>query len=485
MTELVWWLLFLQAVLGLIDVIVHHELLCHLAFRISARRELRLHGVRNLCYALVYLLIACSMPEGIWAWFVLALLLGEVFITFWDWYEEDHSRVLPPTERALHGLLTVNFGVLMCLLVPIVWGWAQQPTAIDWISYGVWTVLFVAAAVGVALFGIKDLVAARRLDRWALKPTLAELKLVQNTEQTGRSLSILVTGATGLIGRRLVPAWVQAGHSVTVLTRRPAVAAELATPLKIITTLDQLTDRDLIDGVVHLAGEPIAGGLWSKARKDYLLESRTEFPRAIGAWLARTERKPALWLNASAIGFYGVSRSPDTAFDETAGTGVGFAAQLCRQIEASAAEQATACRLVNMRIGLVLATDGGYLGQLLPPVDLFAGVILGDGQQWQSWIHRDDAVRAIDHCLHHPTLSGPVNLVAPEPIRAKPLMRALGRKLARPVMLHVPAFLLRAIAGELADELLLASQKVLPERLLQAGFEFHYEQLDEALESLL
>lgn len=484
MTEWVWWLLLVQAGLGLIDVVVHHELVCRLPFQASAGRELTLHGIRNLCYCVVYVIIACCVAHGGWAWLVLGMLGLELIITFWDWLEEDQSRRLPPTERALHGLLTINFGVLMSCMVPILWGWAAEPTDLSWANNGLWTPLFVIAALGVGLFGVKDLVAARRLARWATKPTLADLKLVRGVSHPGQSLSILVTGATGLIGRRLVPAWVLAGHRITVLSRRPAVAAELATPLRIIRSLDELADDESIDAVVHLAGEPVAGGLWTRTRKDYLMASRTELTRAVGEWVARTKRKPAVWLNASAIGYYGISDAPDRAFSEEASVGSGFAPRLCQQMERTAIDHADGCRLVNMRIGLVLAREGGYLGSLLPAVDLFVGVILGNGRQWQSWIHRDDVIRIMDHCLLDSNIEGPVNLVAPEPVRAEQLMKRLGRKLVRPVVLHLPRFVLRVAAGDLADELLLGSQRVQPAALVQAGFKFSYETFDEALDGL-
>ena len=485
MTELLWWLMLLPALLVVADAVVYHELLERLAFRTSARRELRWHGVRYICFALIYLLLACTVPTGAWIWLIAGALLIVVGVTLRDVFDDDRFRKLRPSERALHGLVTLALGVLAAFLVPVLWGWAHQPTAIPLVSYGYWTPLNVVVALVFALLGLKSLLSVRRLERWATQPEIGSLGLVHSAADLGRARTILVTGATGLIGSRLVPAWIAAGHSVTVLTRRPAVAAELGAPLTIITSLDQLGSATPINAVVHLAGEPVAGGLWSEARKKYLLESRVAMPQAIGAWLARTERQPEVWLSASAIGFYGISDTPDEAFVESAPAGAGFAAKLCERIENASAENAGDTRLVTLRIGLVLATEGGYLAQLLPSVDLLAGVILGNGRQWQSWIHRDDAVRAIDSCLLEPSLRGPVNVVAPEPVRAEMLMKSLGRHLARPVFMHVPGFALRAVAGELADELLLGSQRVTPGALVQAGFEFRYPTLDRAFDGLL
>jgi len=310
-------------------------------------------------------------------------------------------------------------------------------------------------------------------------------ELVQSVSDQRPARSILCTGATGLIGQRLIPAWLAAGHRLTVLSRRPDVARRLGSSIRIITSLDELTHADQIDAIVHLAGEPVAGKRWSSARKQYLVASREALPAAIGRWLARTNQQPEVWLNASAIGFYGVRDNPDEAFSEADPVGTGFAAELCQRIEQSARAQAEGIRLVDLRIGLVLATQGGYLAALLPAVKMWCGVVLGSGQQWQSWIHRDDTVRAIDHCLVDTSLVGPVNLVAPEPVRAKPLLQALGRKLGRPVFLHMPAFALRLVFGEMADELLLGSQRVTPNALAESGFEFRYPTLDSALDALL
>lgn len=309
-------------------------------------------------------------------------------------------------------------------------------------------------------------------------------ELAQSASKHGRVRSILCTGATGLIGQRLIPAWLEAGHTVTVVSRRPEVATRLGSPLTVVTSLDELDGSEGIDAVVHLAGEPVAGKRWSSTRKQYLLDSRAALPEALGRWLKRTQQVPEVWLNASAIGFYGIRANPDEAFVETDEVGEGFAAELCSHIEHSASKHAGSARLVNLRIGLVLATPGGYLAALLPALKLWCGVILGNGQQWQSWIHRDDVVRAIDQCLRDTELVGPVNLVAPEPVRAKTLMQTLGKKLRRPAFLHLPAFALRLGFGEMADELLLGSQRVSPQALSHAGFEFRYATLNSALDDL-
>lgn len=306
---------------------------------------------------------------------------------------------------------------------------------------------------------------------------------------------VLLTGATGLIGGRLLPELLTGGCDVTVLLRNPktqAAGIEIAAggnKVHIISSFAELADNEPINAVIHLAGEPVASKLWSPRRKQELLDSRGSLPRDIGEWLSRTQSPPTVWLNASAIGFYGAPTNPDQALTEEAEVGTGFAAELCQHIESSA-EQAlamagTKTRLVQLRIGLVLDSSAGYLAKLLLPVKFFAGATLGSGHQWQSWIHLEDTVRAILHCVQTPDIQGPVNLCSPKPERAIDLMKLLGAALHRPVLLKIPAFLLRAAAGEYAEELLLASQRVTPEKLLASGFEFRYDALPEALADLL
>ena len=310
---------------------------------------------------------------------------------------------------------------------------------------------------------------------------------MENTE------TILVTGATGLIGRRLIPVLLASGKSLVVLSRRPDKAAELGNGIRVVRALDELPSSTVLSGIVHLAGEPVAAKLWSAKRKQELTRSRAELPRQIGEWIAAAQQPPRVWLNASAIGWYGTPADPEQEFTEKDASGHGFAAELCAHIEASA-EQALAAqsgsslpRLVQLRIGLVLAPpiEGGYLASLAKPVKLFVGAVLGDGKQWQSWIHIDDAVRALVRCLDDATLQGPVNLTAPHPERASTLMKELGGALNRPVLFRVPKGLLRMTAGEMADDLLLTSQRVLPHRLLEHNFEFGYPRLKEALGNLL
>lgn len=304
---------------------------------------------------------------------------------------------------------------------------------------------------------------------------------------------VLVTGATGLIGSRLVPKLMQAGYQIIVLSRRPEKAALLGDGIRIVRAMEELPESLALDAIVHLAGEPVASKLWSAARKKELKESRVLLPQQIGEWLSAADSPPPVWLSASAVGWYGTPQDPEQEFVESDPAGAGFAAELCGAIEA-AAEQANESvpegsrpRLVQLRIGLVLApsAEGGFLAKLATPVKMLVGATLGDGKQWQSWIHIDDTVNAIVHCISSPTLSGPVNLTAPEPVRAEEFMRELGAVLRRPVLFRIPASLLRLVAGDMADDLLVVSQRVIPNALVGSGFEFCYPRLPGALTHLL
>ncbi|MGI9328640.1 MAG: TIGR01777 family oxidoreductase [Pseudomonadales bacterium] len=478
MNNVIWTMLTLQAVMGFIDIVVHHEFLERLALRSSARRELQLHGIRNLLYTLFYLLIAWFEPHGVWAALFIAVLLTELLLTFWDWIAEDASRSLAPSERVLHGLLTINYGVLITLLAPLLWSWSQEPTMLGAIDHGLWSWLATLFGLVAGLLGVKDLIAAGRVGAWdARKGSGVELVAELSEPQ-----ALLVTGATGLIGRRLVPALLAAGHQVTVLSRRPQRAAQLGLPITIIGSLASLADDCEIDGIVHLAGEPVAAWPWTAARKRALLVNRTNLVEQVATLAHRLRRKPRVWINASAVGWYGLGHAAEQALTERSSAGQGFTHELCAAMENQAINARNGViRLVNLRIGLVLSRDAGYLAQLLIPIDLFCGAVFGRGTQWQSWVHRDDVVRAIAFCLARPQLAGAVNLTAPEPVRLRVLVQQVAAHLGRRVWIRVPAAWLQLLPGGMAEELLLASQKVLPDKLLHAGFEFRYPQLDGAL----
>jgi uncharacterized protein (TIGR01777 family) len=362
--------------------------------------------------------------------------------------------------------------------VPVLIRWAGEPTAIVPTWYGIASVLAPLAAVGVIVFGLRDVLAARRAMRLA-SPDAAQLV----NALPGRA-HVLVTGATGFIGRRLVEALTGAGHEVTVLVRDPAKAAAMPAPVRIVTSLDQIASNAAIDTVINLAGEPIANALWTRVKRRRIMTSRLRMTRQVVALIARLEKRPAVLISGSAIGWYGLWR--DERLTEFDGGKRCFSNRLCEAWERAARKaERHGTRVVRLRIGLVLGTDGGMLSRLLTPFEFGLGGPIGSGRQWMSWIERDDLIRLIAHAIATPCLTGAVNATAPTPVTNAAFTAALARALGRRAFLRVPAFLLHRVAGDLADELLLGGQCVLPDKADATGFKFRHETLRSALDAML
>ena len=298
--------------------------------------------------------------------------------------------------------------------------------------------------------------------------------------------SVLVTGATGFIGRKVVRRLLERGDRVIVHARRAAKAADLfGSHIDVVTDVAQIPAATRVDAVINLAGEPIAGAPWTRRRRALLLDSRLGMTRALLALVERLAVKPTTWINASAIGYYG-ARASDDALNERSAGGTGFQAELCRRWEETAARAAEhGVKVATLRLGVVLGGDGGALPALARPVRLYAGTVLGTGRQWFSWIHIDDLLEVVCFVLDEATLAGPLNATAPTPVRHAELMSALAATLRRPLWpMRIPAGWLRAGLGELA-ELFVDGQRVTPERLQALGFKFRYPTIGAALEQAL
>jgi uncharacterized protein (TIGR01777 family) len=477
-SPVLWTLICIQLALGLFDILYHHELTERLAWRPSQRHELKLHGARNLAYAVLFAVLGQLELHGVWAMLVIAVLAGEVVITLMDFVEEDMSRKLPATERVTHTLLAINYGAILTLLVPVLAGWAGEPTAIIPIWYGVGSVLAPLASLGVIIFGLRDFFASRRAER-LVPGNAVDLMSALPTRQ-----HVLITGATGFIGPRLVEALVSAGHEVTVLARNPAKAATLRPPFRLVTSLAQIASDTAIDAVINLAGEPVADGLWTRAKRRKILGSRLRMTRDVVRLIDRLERRPALLISGSSIGWYG--NWQDESLTEFDGGKRCFGHRVCEAWEQAARKaERPGTRVVRLRIGLVLGTQGGMLANLLPLFEFGFGGPIGSGQQWMSWIARDDIVRLIAHVMATPQVSGPVNATAPVPVRNAVFARELGRALHRPALVKIPASLLRRLAGDQAEELLLGGRRVLPDKADASGFKFRHETLRSAFAAIL
>jgi uncharacterized protein len=475
MTDWLWAAVLLQIAMGGFDTLYHHELTERLAWRPAQASELRLHGVRNCAYAAMFLALGWTELHGGWAVALAALLVGELVITLWDFVEEDRTRRLPASERVTHTLLTLNYGVILAMLAPLLAGWMARPSAVVAAEHGVYGWLCAVAAVGVVVSGLRDLAAARRAP--LLHPTpaagLAEALLGRRT--------ILVTGGTGFVGSRLVAALVGAGHDIIVLTRHPAAAQALPVPLRIVTSLDQIAGDTRVHAIVNLAGEPISNAPWTSRQRRRILRSRLVVTRNVTRLIARLDRKPDVLVSGSAIGWYGL-HGTEPLTEASAGRAC-FSRRLCVAWEA-AALRATGVRVVRLRTGLVLDSTGGLLARLLTPFEFGLGGRFGDGRQWLSWIHRDDLCRLIVHAIASPMLSGPVNATAPTPVTNRDFVAALGHALRRPAILPVPATPLRMLLGDFADELLLGGQRVLPTAAILDGFGFRYPDIATALAAI-
>ncbi|KJK18280.1 TIGR01777 family oxidoreductase [Pseudomonas sp. 2(2015)] len=297
-------------------------------------------------------------------------------------------------------------------------------------------------------------------------------------------MHILLTGGTGLIGQHLCQHWLAQGHRLTVWSRRPEQVGKLCgSGVRGIARLDELADDDGVDAVINLAGAPIADRPWSSSRRALLWASRITLTEQLLAWLEKRQQRPEVLISGSAVGWYGDGGERELT-EASQPVKEDFASQLCIAWEETAmAAQPLGIRVVLVRTGLVLASEGGFLSRLRLPFKLGLGGPIGDGRQWVPWIHIHDQIALIDFLLQHKDASGPYNACAPEPVRNREFARRLGRALHRPAVMPMPALLLKAGLGELST-LLLGGQRARPVRLLAAGFTFRFNDLQSALDEL-
>jgi len=303
-------------------------------------------------------------------------------------------------------------------------------------------------------------------------------------------MNILLTGASGLIGTALVERLDRDGHTVTRLVRSPSAPGHGSTEVTWSPDQGQIDVGGLeragpFDGVVHLAGAGIGDRRWSPGRKRVILESRTDSTRLLVDTLLRLSTRPPVLVSASAVGFYG--DRGDEVLTEESTTGDGFLAEVCRAWEAAARPAPDAgIRTVLLRTGIVLSRHGGAWGKQLPLFRIGLGGRMGRGDQYRSWITLDDEIGAVLHCLTHATLSGPVNATAPAPATDAELAKAVGVVLHRPTAMVVPATALRLVLGsEMAQELIIGGQRVLPGALVSAGYTFSHPELGGAVRAVL
>ena len=302
-------------------------------------------------------------------------------------------------------------------------------------------------------------------------------------------MRILISGATGFIGKALCRALYK-NYELLALSRNPDKASASLSGMAETVRWDAKNPdsfQQALDGtlaVINLAGENIGSGLWTKSKKDAILQSRLNAAEAIVKAIEKAQKKPALVIHASATGFYG--NADDRILSEDSSPGSGFLAEVCQQTEHTIQKVETlGIRLTITRLGVVLGHDGGIITRLLPTFRFYLGSRIATANQWLPWIHIDDVVEAIRFIIENNDLKGTFNLTSPNPVPAADFYTSLGKVMNRPVLFSVPAFVLKLLPGHMAAELFLASQRAIPQNLLHAGYEFKYPDLDLALKDII
>lgn len=295
-------------------------------------------------------------------------------------------------------------------------------------------------------------------------------------------MKILVTGATGMIGSELVPFLLKNSHEVRRLTRRPSEKSDIGWNPDSGSLVS--SEIEGFDAVIHLAGENIASGRWTAARKKRILDSRKNGTRLLCQKLAGLTARPTTLISVSGVNFY-----PDHAscvFDETGSAGISFLALVCREWEAATSPARDAgIRVVNLRLGVVLCPAGGALAKMMPVFKLGLGGRIGHGRQHMSWISIDDLLEVMDFCLSDERIEGVVNAVAPQTVSNRDFTRALAKALGRPSVFPVPAIMIKLLFGQMGEETILSDLRVYPKKLLEYGYKFRHESLSDSLTEML
>ncbi len=296
-------------------------------------------------------------------------------------------------------------------------------------------------------------------------------------------MKVLITGGTGLIAQAFIKRFIKE-LKFTVLTRSPKAAKKkLPTSVDLIDSLDKLNNLNDFDAVINLAGEPIIDKRWHEQQKQLICQSRWQTTQDLVDLFSKSQTPPNVFLSGSAIGIYG-NRLDEELIENSTLEQNDFPTQVCLQWEEIAQQAKTYTRVVTLRTGIVLSTNGGALAKMIQPFKLGLGGRIGDGQQYMSWIHYQDHINAMFHILTTSSICGPVNIVSPQAERNQNFTKALAKKLHRPATFPMPKFVLKCLFGE-SSCLLLDSQKVQPKILLNSGFEFEYTNLSSALDDLI
>jgi uncharacterized protein (TIGR01777 family) len=481
-------LMVVQGLLGAFDTFYHHEVTESLPRRQTAKLELTIHAFRAFIYSILFISLSAWTWQGAAGNFIIALCVFEIALTLWDFVLEDKTRLLPASERVTHTLLALNYGAFIALLALSLRQWLDMPAEIVWAPQGYLSVLLVLCGLGAALSGLRDAYAVCQLVVRVTPTTSGDAVHFHH-----QRLQVLVTGATGFIGKQLVRALLKDGHQVMVITRRPKHAAWIFdAKVTCFSSLRELPHDCCVDVIINLAGERILGQRWTQHRKNSLLRSRVDITNAINEWIANAAQKPRLFLSASAIGYYGIqAMGSSDSLDEASQPQAIFMSELCQLWEKAAANATQyGVPVVRLRLGLVLGAEGA-LPRMLLPIRLGLGGPLGSGQQCLSWIHVHDVIRAMAFICQQHLSTQPMqasatayNLTAPQHVAQRDFCRLAAQRLHRPCWMRTPAWLIRLLLGEQAD-LLLEGQRVKASALKEQGFKWKFPDLDGALKNLL
>lgn len=298
-------------------------------------------------------------------------------------------------------------------------------------------------------------------------------------------MKILISGASGLVGTHLIPTLKAKGHEVYKLVRKkPKAVDEIEWDATKGIAESELPKIENFGAVIHLAGDNVADGNWTDEKKRKIKESRTIGTRVLIESLKKLENPPKTFIAASAIGFYG--NRGDEVLTEDSAKDEGFFPEVCSEWEAESEKAADfGARVVMLRIGVVLSKDGGAIAKMLTPFKLGVGGVVGSGKQWMSWIELDDLIRLIHHALDNENVSGALNAVAPNPVTNEEFTKTFGKVINRPTIIPIPEFAIKLLFGEMGENTLLASTRVLPEKTQNTGFDFKFNDLESALKHAL
>jgi len=475
MIELFLYLFIAQALMGAFDTLYHHEFKVALSQKINARLELYIHSIRAVLYGVLFAGLAWFEWHGLWVGLLIGIVLVELGLTLWDFVVEDKTRLLPGSERITHTLLAINGGAMFVLIALLLPGWYAQDTALLAVDYGWRSWFLFIAGMGVGLSGVRDAFAAWQIQR---------LKLNLNLDLGTGHKRLLISGGTGFIGSALCYELLHAGHEITLLTRTPLAASmQFNGKVRAVRSCAELSEAEHFDVVINLAGAPVVGPRWSTKRKAILLNSRLHSTRDLLGFVKRAQHQPDVWVQASAIGYYGTKT--DQAVTELNSPGDGFAAELCERWEQTTAElESLSVRRVILRFGLVFGRSGGSLPMMMLSFRFGMGAILGNGQQHVAWIHIEDLLQIIALSIANKTIHGKINVVAPDCITYNEFATMAGQLLHRPVWFHIPANLLRQMLGEMAS-LFVDGPIIKPDRLEKIHFKYRFPQLRGALMDLI